>query len=262
MRGESQHSLNKEINKVMSDIGGISEFLFLFFKNIFKPPYEFKEVLRQSYIIGYKSLPLVGLTAFIIGLVFTIQSRPTLVEFGAESMLPTMVAISIVREIGPIITAMVCAGKIGSSIGAELGSMKVTEQIDAMEVSGINPFKYIVITRITSATLMIPLLVIFADAIALYGCYLGVNIRSEISMQLFITKVFDAISFGDLIPSVVKSFFFGNIIGLVGCYKGYYSNKGTEGVGEAANSAVVTASVLVFIIDLIAAQLTDLLNLT
>ena len=126
-----------------------------------------------------------------MGLVLTIQSRPTLAEFGAESWLPAMVGVSIVREIGPVITALICAGKVGSSIGAELASMKVTEQIDAMEVSGINPFKYIVVTRVLATTLMIPLLVIFSDAIALFGSYLAVNIKGDVTFTLFFAKVFD-----------------------------------------------------------------------
>src|SRR6185295_8101610 len=158
--------------KFLNDVGNISAFTIRFFKYGFKPRYEWKELLNQCYIIGYKSLPLVGITAFIMGLVLTVQSRPTLEEFGAESWLPSMVARSVVREIGPVITALMGAGKIGSSIGAEVGSMKVTEQIDAMEVSGTNPFKYLVVTRILAATLMLPVLVILSDTVSLYGAYL------------------------------------------------------------------------------------------
>jgi phospholipid/cholesterol/gamma-HCH transport system permease protein len=193
-----------------------------------------------------------------MGLVLTIQSRPTLIEFGAESWLPAMIAVSIIREIGPVITALICAGKIGSGIGAELGSMKVTEQIDAMEVSGTNPFKYLVVTRILATTLMLPLLVILADAFAMYGAYLGVNIKGVVSFSLFFNQVFEKLIFSDIIPSIIKSFFFGFVIGLIGCYMGYNSKKGTEGVGRSANSAVVIASLLVFILDLIAVQITDL----
>ena len=169
----------------------ITKFTILFFKTLFIPPYEFNELIKQCYIIGCKSLPLVGITGFIMGLVLTIQSRPTLAQFGAESWLPAMVGVSIVREIGPVITALICAGKVGSSIGAELASMKVTEQIDAMEVSGINPFKYIVITRILATTLMVPLLVIFSDAIALFGSFLAVNIKGDVSFILYFAKVFE-----------------------------------------------------------------------
>lgn len=247
-----------EVNGFLIETADITLFGFRFFKEGLKLPFEFAETINQSFKIGYKSLPLVGITAFIMGLVLTIQSRPTLVEFGAESWLPSMVAVSIVREIGPVITALICAGKIGSSIGAELGSMKVTEQIDAMEVSGTNPFKYLVVTRIMATTLMVPILVLFADAIGLYGSYLGVNIKGSVSFSLFFNQVFGKLVFSDVIPSITKSFFFGFAIGLVGCFKGYHSDKGTEGVGRSANSAVVIASLLVFILDLIAVQITDL----
>ena len=211
-------------------------------------------------MIGYKSLPLIGLTGFIMGLVLTLQLRPSMVDYGVESQLPTIVGIAIIREIGPVITALIFAGKIGSSIGAELGSMKVTEQIDAMEVSGTNPFKYLVVSRVLATTLMLPVLVILSDAISLYGAYLGVNIRGHTSSQLFWMQVFDALSFNDVLPAVIKTYFFGFAVGIVGCYKGYNSNKGTEGVGRSANSSVVVASILIFILDLIAVQITDLLG--
>src|SRR5678816_2171179 len=170
-----------------------------------------------------------------MGLVLTMQLRPSLIAYGVESQLPAMVGIAIVREIGPVITALICAGKIGSGIGAELGSMKVTEQIDAMEVSGTNPFKYLVVTRVLATTLMLPILVLLSDAISLYGSYLGVNIRGVTSTSLFYYQVMDILAFGDIIPAFIKTFFFGFAVGLIGCFKGYYSSKGTEGVGRSAN---------------------------
>lgn len=243
------------------ETGEIARFTGRFFSHGIKPRYEIQELVRQCFIIGYRSLPLVGLTGFIMGLVLTMQLRPSLLDYGVESQLPAMVGIAIVREIGPVITALIFAGKIGSSIGAELGSMKVTEQIDAMEVSGTNPFKYLVVTRVLAATLMLPILVLLSDAISLYGSYLGVNIRSVTSFSLFFSQVFDNLSMGDVIPAFIKTFFFGFAVGIIGCYKGYNSSKGTEGVGRSANSAVVTSSILIFIIDLIVVQVTDLLGL-
>jgi len=239
-------------------VSQLTDFVLRFFKELFKPPYEFSEFAKQSYLIGNKSFLLVAITAFIMGLVLTIQSRPVLVEFGAESWLPSMVAVSIVREIGPVITALIFAGKVGSGIGAELASMRVTEQIDAMEVSGINPFKYIVVTRILSTTLMLPLLVIFADAIAIYGSYFGVNLKESVSFHLFFLQVFQKLDFTDVFPAFIKTFFFGFSIGLIGCYIGYNANTGTEGVGKAANSAVVFGSLMVFLVDMIAVQITSL----
>ena len=241
------------------EVGGLARFTGNFFKSVFRIPFEFKEIMRQSYISGYNSLGLVAITGFIMGIVLTIQTRPTLARFGAESLIPGMIAVSIVREIGPVITSLICAGKIGSSIGAELASMKVTEQIDAMEVSGINPFKYLVVTRILSTTLMIPILVIFADFIAFLGGYVGFNIQGDVGIRFYFTQIFNSLDFADILPAVAKTFFFGFFVGLVACYKGYNSNSGTEGVGRAANSAVVVGSLCIFVLDAIAVQLTSLL---
>ena len=248
----------KSIKTFFIEIGELSYFANRFFKEVFTRPFEFKELLRQCYNMGNRSLLLVGVTGFILGLVFTLQSRPTLMEFGAESWMPSMVSISIVREIGPVIIALICAGRIGSGIGAELGSMRVTEQIDAMEVSGTNPFKYLVVTRILAATLMLPLLIIFGDAVALYGSAIVENLKGDVSYMLYFNKVFNALKFSDVIPATGKSFFFGFAIGLVGCFKGYNCKKGTVGVGEASNSAVVYTSMLLFVIDFIAVFLADI----
>ncbi len=252
-------SITKNLNSFFSEIGALSRFSGRFFKELFSRPFEFREFLRQCYQMGNKSLFLVGVTGFILGLVFTLQSRPTLEEFGASSWIPNMISISIVREIGPVIIALICAGRIGSSIGAELGSMRVTEQIDAMEVSGTNPFKFLVVTRILAATLMLPLLILFGDLVALIGSALVENIKGQVSFTLYFNQVFDALGFQDILPATVKSFFFGFAIGLVGSFKGYYSSKGTAGVGRASNSAVVYTSMLLFIIDFIAVFLTELI---
>lgn len=254
----SINNIKSNIQIFLMEIGELSYFTARFFNEAFKRPIEFREFLRQCYNVGNRSIVLVGITGFIIGLVLTLQTRPTLMEFGAVSWMPSMVGISIIREIGPMITALVCAGRIGSGIGAELGSMRVTEQIDAMEVSGTNPFKYLVVTRVLATTLMIPLLVIVGDAIGLYGSYLVENLKGSVSFQLFFNQVFESLEFGDIIPATIKSFFFGLAIGLVGCYKGYYCGKGTAGVGRAANSAVVYTSLLLFIIDFIAVFAADI----
>lgn len=249
------------MNRVLhffNETGLISQFAGRYFRELVKRPFEFKELLRQCYLLGNKSLFLVVVTGFIMGIVLTLQTRPTMIEFGAEAYMPSMIGIAVVREIGPMITALICAGKIGSGIGAELGSMRVTEQIDAMEVSGINPFKYLVVTRITAMTLMLPLLVIASDTISLFGSFLIENMKGDVSWTLYFSKVFEVLEFGDLIPSIIKSFFFGFAIGLVGCYKGYYSKKGTAGVGKAANSAVVLSSLLLFVFDFVAVLITDI----
>lgn len=252
------YQIKFQLKSFFIEVGEISYFTRRFFSEAVNRPFEMKELLRQCYQMGNRSLLLVAITGFIIGLVLTLQTRPTLMEFGAVSWMPSMVGISIVREVGPIITALVCAGRIGSGIGAELGSMRVTEQIDAMEVSGTNPFKYLVVTRVLAITLMLPLLVLFGDAIALFGSYLVENIKGNVSFLLYFNKVFDALEFGDILPATIKTFFFGLAIGIVGCFKGFNCSKGTEGVGKAANTAVVLSSLLLFVIDFIAVFVTDI----
>jgi len=240
-------------------VGSISLFFFKTVRQVFSFPLEFKEFLKQCFEVGNKSLPLIAITGAIMGLVLTIQSRPILNDFGAEGMLPQMVAVSLVREIGPVITALICAGKVGSGIGAELGSMKVTEQIDAMEVSATNPIKYLVATRVLACTFMLPVLVLFADAAGLFGSWIGVNLKSELNIALFFSKAFSSIEYIDFIPAFIKSFIFGTVIGLIGSYKGYNAGRGTESVGIAANTAVVLSSLLIIIVDLIVVQITDIL---
>jgi phospholipid/cholesterol/gamma-HCH transport system permease protein len=240
--------------------GNLVAFMARFFKELVKPPYEWREILYQCYLVGYKSTFLIGLTAFIMGVVLTIQTRPSMAAFGAISLIPGMISVSVVREIGPVITAIICCGKVGSRMGAELGSMKVSEQIDAMEVSAINPYRYLVVTRTLATILMIPLLAIFADVIALYGGYVAMNIHDTMTIRHFFVAALAHLEFLDVFPAIIKSFFFGFVVGIIGCYKGYNARRGTESVGLAANSAVVASTIAVFILDMLAAQITDLIS--
>jgi len=253
---------SKALHNLLVEMGGLYSFAIRFFREGFKPSYEFAELIRQCFYIGNRTLPLVGMTGFIMGLVITIQSHPSMEAFGAQSWLPSVVSVSLIREIIPVTTALICAGKIGSGIGAELGSMKVTEQIDAMEVSGTNPFKYLVVTRVFATMLMLPLLVIWSDTISLYGSFLGINMKQVVSFHLFTNQIFEKLTFADVMPSIIKALFFGFAIGIIGSFKGYTTKNGTEGVGRAANSAVVLSTFVVFIIDLMAAQIADILHFT
>ncbi|WP_028298590.1 MlaE family ABC transporter permease [Olivibacter sitiensis] len=237
----------KKIENTLITLSKVHEFIMQFFRELLIPPYEFKEFVRQCYEIGVKSLPLISLTGFIIGIVFTNQSRPSLEDFGATSMLPSAIAIAIVRALAPLVTALIASGKVGSNIGAELGSMRVTEQIDAMEVSGINPFKYLVVTRVLACTLMIPVLSCYTGFVGLIGSGLNVYQHEQVSFISFFDQVFNTISFLDINQALVKAAIFGFTIGVVGCYQGYNSMKGTEGVGKAANAAVVLSMFLIFI---------------
>ncbi len=232
----------------------IHRFILRFFKEAFLPPYEWKELVRQCYEVGVRSFTLISLTGFIVGVIFTKQSRPSLSEFGATSWLPSLVSIAIMRALAPLVTALIAAGKVGSRIGAELGSMKVTEQIDAMEVSGTRPFKFLVCTRVLATTLAIPILATYTAFIALLGGYVNVAANEGTSYSTYMEQVFEPITFLDFTSSIIKSIFFGFTIGIVGCYQGFNSTKGTEGVGQAANGAVVTAMFLVFIEEVLIVQ--------
>lgn len=252
-------AVNKSaIATFFQDVGDLSYFIARFFKEAFRPPFEGREFIKQCFQIGNRSLPLVAVTGFIIGLVFTLQSRPTLEKFGAVSWMPSMVSISLIREIGPIITALICAGRVASGIGAEIGAMRVSEQIDSMEVSGTNPFRYLVVTRVLACTIMLPILVWFGDAIAIFGSFLVEHFKADVSALLYANNVLDSLEFNDVMPATIKTYFFGFAIGIIGCFKGYSCKKGTAGVGIAANTAVVVSSMLLFLIDLVAVFVTNI----
>lgn len=232
-------------------------FVMKFFKEAFIPPFHFREFIRQCYDVGYKSLALISITGFITGLVFTKQSRPSLADFGATSWLPSLVSIAIVRALAPLVTALICAGKVGSNIGAELGSMKVTEQIDAMEVSAVDPYKYLVVTRVMATTFMLPLLMFYTAFVGLIGSFLDVHANEQTSFISFFQSAFSTINFLDYWASVVKALVYGFTIGIVGSYKGFNAKNGTTGVGHAANSAVVTSMFLIFIEEIIIVQISN-----
>jgi len=250
------------MKKILIELAHIIRFVGKTLRHFFSPPFEIREFTRQCYIMGYKSFLLIGFTSFIAGVVFTRQSRPSLASFGAESWLPSLVSQAVVRSLGPLITALICAGKLGSNIGAELGSMRVTEQIDAMEVSGTRPFSYLVVSRVLAAMLVLPILVVYADVIALFGSFMIVNMINSSSFELYFNEASVSVTYLDVFSSLIKSGFFGLAIGLVSCYAGYNASGGTTGVGKAANIAVVVSMVSIFVIDLISLQFINLFRNT
>jgi len=259
----SERKVKKSISILkhfFTEVYNVCHFILRFFKEVLLPPYEFKEVLRQCYNIGYKSVALISLTGFITGVVFTKQSRPSLAEFGAASWLPSLIAIAIIRALAPLITALISAGKIGSNIGAELGSMNVTEQIDAMEVSGTKPFKFLVVSRVLATTLMVPALTMYNGLIGMLGAFLNVYNNEMTSFRTFIANAFTQISFLDITASVIKALVFGFTIGITGCYQGYNTTQGTQGVGKAANSSVVISMFLIFIEEMLIVQIVNSLR--
>lgn len=235
----------------------VAAFLFRFFRTAPKPPYEWREVLRQCGDIGLRSIGIITLTGFITGIVFTKQSRPSLADFGATSWLPSLVSLALVRALAPLITSLIVAGKVGSNIGAELGSMRVTEQIDAMEVSSTNPFKFLVVTRTLAVSCMVPLLVTYMAFVGLAGSFLNVHQNEQTSLKTYIDDAFGRISFLDLFSSAFKSLVYGFTIGITGCYMGFTASQGTAGVGKAANSAVVTSMFLIFIEEILIVQVVN-----
>ena len=253
--------ISKGIDDYFIGIYHAYKFVLLFFKQVLKPPFHFREIINQCYEVGLKSLPLITLTGFITGMVFTKQSRSSLETFGATSWLPSLISIAIVRALASLVTALICAGKIGSSIGAELGSMKVTEQIDAMEVSAINPFKYLVVTRVLATTITVPVLGLYCSFVGLIGSFVNVHLNETTSLITFFENGFSSISFLDVFTSLVKSIFFGFTIGIIACYKGYNASNGTQGVGRAANQAVVLAMFLVFIEEVVIVQVSNWIRL-
>ncbi|WP_298653026.1 ABC transporter permease [uncultured Proteiniphilum sp.] len=246
-------------NGLFIDLGELVIFSINVIKQFFRPPFEHRELIKQGFLLGNKSFALVSVTGFIMGLVLTMQMNPVLADFGAQTLLPGAISVAMVRELGPVITGLICAGKMSSGIGAEIAAMRVTEQIDAMEVSGTNPLGFVVATRVLATTVTVPVLVIFADAFSFFGAFLAVNVFEDISFTLFIDRAFAMLGFVDLIPATIKTVFFGFFIGLIGCYKGYNAGIGTESVGTAANSAVVVASLTIFVIDLIFVLITNIL---
>ncbi len=249
-------SLADRLYNFFATITSITKFNLEFARQVFILPFEISEIKKHMDELGVKTFPIVTITGFIIGLVLALQSQPVLERFGATDFLPATVALSVVRELGPVITALIFAGRVSSGIGAELGSMRVTEQIDAMEVSGINPFKYLVVTRVIATTFILPLLTVYVIFIALFGGYLAVILVENMTLEYYKNAVLFSVQFGDFIPGVAKTFVFEYIVGIIGAFKGYSAEGGTEGVGKASTTSVVLSSLLILIFDTVLVKLT------
>jgi phospholipid/cholesterol/gamma-HCH transport system permease protein len=215
-------------------------------KSVFARPFEFREFVRQLDAIGSKSLPLVALAGAATGVVLSLQTRDSLTRFGAKSLLPEVIVFSLIRESGPVITGLVVSGRAGAGIGAELGSMRVTEQIDAMEASAVNPYKFLASTRVLACILMLPLLTLAADFFGILMGWIATTLADPMSLQLFLHNGFKEVGFDDFLPPTLKTAVFGLIIGAVSCFQG-----GTEGVGRAATSSVVLSSLFLILADVV-----------
>jgi phospholipid/cholesterol/gamma-HCH transport system permease protein len=213
------------------------------------PPWEFQEMLHQCDEIGSKSLPLVVLAGTAIGVVVSLQTRDSLIRFGAKSLLPAVIVFSVIKETGPIITGLVVSGRVGAGIGAELGSMRVTEQIDAMGASAVDSFRYLVATRVLACILMLPLLTVCADLCAIFAGWVADTAAEPISLRHFIESGTKGVLFSDFLPPTFKTLVYGLIVGVVSCFQGMSTKGGTAGVGRSATSSVVLSSLFVILAD-------------
>jgi phospholipid/cholesterol/gamma-HCH transport system permease protein len=217
----------------------------------FGAPWEGRELVRQMDAIGSKSLPLVALAGAATGVVLSLQTRESLTRFGAKAMLPAVIVFSLIKESGPVITGLIVSGRVGAGIGAELGSMRVTEQIDAMEVSAVNPYKFLASTRVLACLLMLPLLTLAADASGILLGWISSTLSQPITFRLFLHSGLKNAMLSDFLPPTFKTAIFGLIIGFVSCFQGMRTRGGTEGVGRAATSSVVLSSLFIILADVI-----------
>ncbi|MEX2520766.1 MAG: ABC transporter permease [Paracoccaceae bacterium] len=226
-------------------VGSVTVFMFASTMHLFRPPWYPAEMGRQFLRIGYFSLPVVGLTAFFTGAALALQIYTGGARFNAESVVPSIVAIGMVRELGPVLGSLMVAGRVSASIAAELGTMRVTEQIDALTTLSTNPLKYLVAPRLLAATIAMPMLAFVGDVIGILGGYAVGTARLGFNGATYIRNTWDFLEFGDVSSGLIKAAVFGFIIALMGCYQGYHSGRGAQGVGRATTNAVVSASIMI-----------------
>jgi phospholipid/cholesterol/gamma-HCH transport system permease protein len=249
------NAVQTAVSQFLAWFGELAIFCWRLARVAFVPPWEARELIRQMDAIGSKSLPLVALAGAATGVVLSLQTRDTLARFGAKSMLPAVIIFSIVKESGPVITGLIVSGRVGAGIGAELGSMKVTEQIDAMEASAVDPYKYLVATRVLACVAMLPLLTLAADFSGILMGWVSNTLVEPISLRLFIDTGTKGIAFSDFLPPIFKTAVYGLIIGIVSCFQGMRTQGGTEGVGRSTTSAVVLSSLCLILADVVLVRL-------
>lgn len=235
--------------------GSVSLFGLRAIREAFRPPFEFGEIVRHVYEIGWRSTPLIATAGFSIGVVLSMHTRASLERFGAEAMIPAGLAIVLIRETGPLVTALLVSGRVGAGIGAELGAMKVTEQIDALEAVAVDSFTFLAVTRILACILALPLLTTITNLCGIFGGYLAEATVSGMSWELYFNRAFVVVEFSDLIPATLKTMVFGMIIGTVACYLRFTTTQGTEGVGRTSTRSVVMSSILIILVNVVLVRL-------
>jgi len=239
----------------VQNVGRFALFTGQAVSHVVRPPFYPRLIVRQMVEIGYYSLPVVGLTTIFTGMVLALQSHTGFARFSAESAVATVVVISITRELAPVLAGLMVAGRIGASMAAEIGTMRVTEQIDALSTLSTNPFKYLVVPRLIAGITMLPLLVLVGDIIGVFGGYLIGTTKLGFNPGVYIARTVDFLTVMDVVSGLVKAGVFGFVITLMGCYYGYHSRGGAQGVGTATTNAVVSASILILILNYVIAEL-------
>jgi phospholipid/cholesterol/gamma-HCH transport system permease protein len=229
--------------------GRLVTFAGLALATAFKPPFYLRAMVREMINIGYFSLPVVGLTALFTGMVLALQSYTGFSRFSAEGAVATVVVLSMTRELGPVIAALMVAGRVGAAMAAEIGTMRVTDQIDALTTLSTDPLRYLVLPRLIAGFLTLPMLVLVADIIGVFGGYLVAVYRFGFNPEGYLTRTQQYLETSDVVSGLVKAAVFGFIVALMGCYQGYYSRGGAQGVGQATTYAVVSASVMILVFD-------------
>lgn len=240
---------------LLTGVGNVSLFAVKAAREAFAPPFEFRETIHQLYELGSRSAPLIAVSGLAVGVVLSMHTRASLERFGAESMIPAGLAIALVRETGPLTTGLLLSGRIGAGIGAELGAMRVTEQIDALEASAVDAFRYLVVTRVIACVIALPILTTLLNFSGMIGGYLAENIYSGMSLQLYFNRAFSLIDVSDYVPATLKTMVFGFIIAIVSSYLGFTTRAGTEGVGRASTRSVVLSSILIIVVNVVLVRL-------
>ena len=228
-------------------VGELSRFAGRVIAEAFRPPYEFRETVRQLFELGCRSVPLIAASGFAVGVVLSMHTRASLARFGAEALIPAGLAMALVRETGPLTTGLLLSGRIGAGIGAELGAMKVTEQIDALEATAVDSFRYLVVTRVMACVIALPLLTTVMNVMGILGGFAAEAAITGVPMRTYFRQAFSPIQFSDLIPATLKTMVFGFIIATAASYLGVNTTRGTEGVGQASTRSVVLSSMLLIL---------------
>jgi phospholipid/cholesterol/gamma-HCH transport system permease protein len=239
----------------LATIGELAAFALRAAREVVVPPYEFRETVRQIYELGWRSAPLIAVSGLAVGVVLSMHTRASLERFGAESMIPAGLAIALVKETGPLTAGLLLSGRLGAGIGAELGAMRVTEQIDALEASAVDAFRYLVVTRVIACIIALPLLTTLMNFAGILGGYIAESAASGMSLALYFNRAFSLIDMTDYVPSTLKTMVFGFIIATTSSYLGFTTESGTEGVGRASTTAVVLSSVLIILSNVLLVRL-------